>query len=59
MKHFETILYLIQHLFLLCMGISLLAGIIIIAELFSWYFLMLYLPLILYGIGYKTKNFRR
>lgn len=59
MKHFETLFYLFQHLFILFAGIALLGGIALIAESFSWYYLLLYIPLIIYGMGYKSKNIRR
>ena len=57
MKLIEIILYLIYKVGLLCLGLIFLFSIAIIAALTSWYYLLLYIPLLLYYYGSGTMDY--
>jgi len=59
MKRIETVLYLLYNLLLFCIGTILLIGIVVIATLNSWYYLLLYIPILVFIYESEAIDFRK
>jgi 4-hydroxybenzoate polyprenyltransferase len=59
MKHIQAVLYLLYNILLFCIGGILLIGIIVMASLNSWYYLLLYIPILLFIYESEAVDFRK
>lgn len=56
MKLIETFAYVAYKVFLSFTGFAALISIVLIAEKISWYYLLLYVPVIYYGLSAERVN---
>ena len=59
MKHIAAVLYLLYNILLFFIGIILLIGVVVIASLNSWYYLLLYIPILLFIYESEAIDFRK
>ena len=59
MKHIQSVLYLLYNILLFFIGGILLIGIIVMASLNSWYYLLLYIPILLFIYESEAMDFRK
>ena len=59
MKIIQTILYLTYNILLFLIAISLFLSIAVIAEINSWYYLLLYVPIILSVYESEATDFKK
>jgi hypothetical protein len=57
MKFLDLLFYIIYKVSILCLGFVLVFSIAILASLTSWYFLLLYIPALLYYYGSGTMDY--
>ena len=57
MKLFEAFFYMTYRVLLLFIGMILLIGIAVMASEESWYYLLLYVPILLYYYGSGTMSY--
>jgi 4-hydroxybenzoate polyprenyltransferase len=59
MKTVRALLYLAYNILLFTIAVTLLLGIAAIAELSSWYYLLLYVPFVLFIYQSEAVDFRK